>query len=103
MATTDGGGKKRKMGNPLLTTPLTGERDTSGGTNTSGAKGQKDFSDMTPDEIVAIVVNTAVVAKVNLPQMLVANYGGAIPGIVIQIPGWHSINGDIVASGQVQP
>ena len=54
---------------------------------------------MTPAEVVAIVVNTAVVAKVNLPQMLVANYGGATPGIVIQIPGWHSINGDIVASG----
>ena len=102
MATTDGGGKRKKTVNPSLTTPPTGEQDTSGGTSTSGAKSQKDFSDMTPDEIVAIVVNTAVVAKVNLPQMLVANYGGAIPGIVIQIPGWHSVNGDIVVSGQVQ-
>ncbi len=98
MAITDGGGKKKKTGNPSLTTPPTAERDTSGGTSTSGAKSQKDFSDMAPDEIVAIVVNTAVVAKSSLPQMLVANYSGAIPGIVIQIPGWHSINGDIVAT-----
>lgn len=102
MATIDGGGKKKKTENPSLTTPPTGGRDTSGGTSTSGAKSQRDFSDMAPDEIVAIVVNTAVVAKPNLPGMLVANYGGAIPGIVVQIPGWHYQNGDIVAT-EAQP
>ena len=98
MATTDGGGKKKKTGNRSLTTPQAGQSAINEGTSTSGAKSQKDFSDMMLPEIVAIVVNTAVVARASLPGMVVANYGGANPGIVVQIPGWHWQNGDIVAT-----
>ena len=96
MATIDGGGKKRKTANQLLTTPPTGEQVTNGATNTSGAK-SPNFSDMTPEEIVAIVVNTAVVAKRQMAQMVVANYSGNTPGIVVQIPGWHVVNGEVKA------
>lgn len=100
MDTTDGGGNEKKTASHSPTKPNQAKQDTSEATNTSAAKSQKDFSDMTAEEIVAIVVNTAVVAKANLPQMLVANYGGAIPGIVVQIPGWHVVNGEVKA---VQP
>ncbi len=96
MATSDGVGKKRKTGNRSLTTPPTGGRDTSGGTSTSGAK-SLNFSDMTPAEIVAIVANTAIVAGQTLDQLVVSNYTKeGKPGIVVMIPGWSVVNGEVV-------
>lgn len=100
MATIDGGGNGKKTGSHSPTKPNQAKQDTNEVTNTSGAKSQKDFSDMTAEEIVAIVVNTAVVAKRQMSQMVVANYSGNTPGIVVQIPGWHVVNGEVRA---VQP
>lgn len=96
MATTDGDGKKKKTASRSLTTPPTGEQATGEATSTSAAK-SPNFSDMTTEEIVAIVVNTAVVAKRQMSQMVVANYSGNTPGIVVQIPGWHVVNGEVKA------
>ena len=60
---------------------------------------KNDFSDLSPQDAVGLVANTAIVARDSGHEVEVANASrGGVAGIFVWLPGWRMVDGRIVAT-----